>query len=150
MRFHLSCLKLSDAECSFYSANGDSTQKCETCVKKSQTEVSENTPVRSLRSTSVSEIGGKMASPARELAPRLKGNKSLSAQLEAVRLNGVHTISMIENYGDHPSRLSRDSPENLHQILRPVFCMKSPENFLFHNIFNHFKFYNIDIIPFLC
>jgi hypothetical protein len=28
--------------------------------------------------------------------------------------------------------------------------MKCPANFLFHNIFNHFKFYNINIIPFLC
>jgi hypothetical protein len=42
--------------------------------------------------------------------------------------------------GDHPSRLSRDSPENLRQIPLPAFCMKYPANFLFHNIFNHFKF----------
>jgi hypothetical protein len=59
MRFHLSCLKLSDAECSFYTPNGESMLMCETCVKKLRTVRSENTPVRSLRSASASEIGGK-------------------------------------------------------------------------------------------
>jgi hypothetical protein len=44
------------------------------------------------------------------------------------------------NLGWPPSRLSRDSPENLRQIQRPAFCMKCPANLLFHNIFNHFKF----------
>jgi hypothetical protein len=61
MRFHLSCLKFSEAEFSFYTANGESTYKCETCVKKLRTMRSENTPVLSLRSASASEIGGKMA-----------------------------------------------------------------------------------------
>jgi hypothetical protein len=64
-------------------------------VKTLRTVRSENTPVRSLRSASASEIGGKMAFSARELAPQLKGNESLSAQLEAVSLNGVNTNSVI-------------------------------------------------------
>jgi hypothetical protein len=73
-------------------------------VRKLRTVRSENTPVRSLRSASASEIGGKMASPARELSPpQLKGNESLSAQLEAVQLDGVHTrlrtlLKLFSNY----------------------------------------------------
>jgi hypothetical protein len=65
-------------------------------VKKLRTVRSEITLIRSLRSASASEIGREMASPVRVLAAQLEGNETLSAQLEAVRLNGVHTNGMIE------------------------------------------------------
>jgi hypothetical protein len=49
-----------------------------------------------------------MASPARELAPQLKGNESLIAQLEAVRLNGVHNNSTTENLVEMVHKLSEE------------------------------------------
>jgi hypothetical protein len=49
-----------------------------------------------------------MASPARELDSQLKGNESLSAQLEAVRLNGVHPKSMIENLVEMVHKLTEE------------------------------------------
>jgi hypothetical protein len=59
-------------------------------VKQLRTVRDDNTPVRSLRSASVSEIGMKIVSPDRELIlPPLKDSNSLSVQLETVRLNGV-------------------------------------------------------------
>jgi hypothetical protein len=57
------------------------------------------------------------------------------------RMNEMQTrMHPLWGKGDHPSRLARDRPENLRQIPRPAFCKKCPANFLFHNIFNHFKF----------
>jgi hypothetical protein len=49
-----------------------------------------------------------MASPSRELVPQLKGNESLSVQLEAVRLNGIHNNSMIENLIEMVLKLSEE------------------------------------------
>jgi hypothetical protein len=67
MRFHLACLQVSDSEYSFYMSNGESTYKFGTCVKKLRTVRSEDTPIRTLRSASTSELGKKVVSPGREV-----------------------------------------------------------------------------------
>jgi hypothetical protein len=66
-------------------------------VKQLRSVRDENTPVRSLRSASTSEVGKKIVFSDRELVlPPLKDNDSLTVQLETVRLNGVCTKNMIE------------------------------------------------------
>jgi hypothetical protein len=67
---------------------------------------SENTPVRTLKSPSASEVGETSPSLACDLAPQFKGIESLSAQLEAARLNGVCSNSLLENLIEMVLKLS--------------------------------------------
>jgi hypothetical protein len=67
---------------------------------------SENTPVRTLKSPSASEVGVTSPSLESDLAPQFKGIDSLSAQFEAVRLNGVCTNSLLENLIEMVLKLS--------------------------------------------
>jgi hypothetical protein len=66
-------------------ANYESPYKCGAYVKQLRSVRDENNPVRSLRSISTFLIGEKIVSPDRELIPPpVKGNISLSVQLETV------------------------------------------------------------------
>jgi hypothetical protein len=89
-----------------YTANGESSYKCESCAKKLRAVRSENTPVRTLKSPSASKVDETSPSFACDLAPQFKGIESLSAQLEAVRLNGVCSNSLLENLIEMVQKLS--------------------------------------------
>jgi hypothetical protein len=72
-------VNVSNAEYSLYTANGASTYKCETCVKKLWAVRFKNTYVRILRYASASAIGNKTPSPASKLASQFKCSELLSA-----------------------------------------------------------------------
>lgn len=61
-RFHLSCLKLSDMEYSFFMVEGESTYICVLCVVSSRRS-RDKTPIRNLRFASTSELPTKVVSP---------------------------------------------------------------------------------------
>jgi hypothetical protein len=108
-RLHLSCLKMSDTEYTFYMAEGESTFKCAECVKVLRSSRDENTPIRSMRSASTSELHKKLLSPGREvLLPNLKDSDSLSVQIKTVRLNGVNTTNLVENLVEMVLKLSEE------------------------------------------
>jgi hypothetical protein len=66
-------------------ANHESTYKCVACVEKPRSVRDGNTPVRSHKSTLISEIGKKTVVLDRELIlPALKAKDSLSIQQETV------------------------------------------------------------------
>jgi hypothetical protein len=72
-------------------SQGESSYKCAECITAFRSSKDENTPIRSLRSASTSELPKKL-SPERELIlPSLKDPESLSVQIETVQLNGVNT-----------------------------------------------------------
>jgi hypothetical protein len=112
-RYHLSCLKMSDTEFSFFMVDGVSTYKCVSCVLSSRRSGDDSTPIRNLRSASTSELSLKVVSPDREIVlPKLKDTESLIVQFETVRLNGASTHSLVENLVQVVLKLS----ENLHQL----------------------------------
>jgi hypothetical protein len=61
-RFHISCLKLSDMEYSFFMVEGESTYICVLCVVSSRRS-RDKTPIRNLRFASTSELPTKVVSP---------------------------------------------------------------------------------------
>jgi hypothetical protein len=66
-KFQLSYLQVSDRIYTLYTVNGESTYKCGVSVKQLRSLRDQNTPVRSLRSVSTSEIGKKIVSHHGEL-----------------------------------------------------------------------------------
>ena len=108
IRFHLSCLQISDAEYAYYMDSGVSTYKCAECVKLLRVQRNDDTPVKT-RSASASDVPRKVVSPDRSLVipPVFESDKfeALSVQVETVRLNGVCTLYLIESLTDMVTKL---------------------------------------------
>jgi hypothetical protein len=97
-RFHLVCLQVRDTEYAFYMSKDESTYKCGECVKELRTVRNEDTPIRTLRSASTSELEKKVVSPGRDLMlPEIANVELVSIQLETIRLNSVCTNNLIES-----------------------------------------------------
>jgi hypothetical protein len=90
-------------------SNGDSTYKSGKCVKKLRTMRNEDTPIRTLRSASTSELGKNVVCPGRELMlPEIANEESISVQLETVRLNSVNTNNLVETLIQMVAKLSEE------------------------------------------
>lgn len=59
----LAWLKMTETEYSFFIAKGESTFKCEECVKVLCSSRGENTPIGSMQSALTSEFSKKLLSP---------------------------------------------------------------------------------------
>jgi hypothetical protein len=104
--FHLACLQVSDTEYAFYMSNGESTNKRGACVKEQRTVRNEDTPTRTLRFASTSDLEKKVISPGRDLIlPEIANVESISVQLETIRLISVCTNNLIESLIQVVSRL---------------------------------------------
>jgi hypothetical protein len=69
----------------------------------------EDTPTRTLRSASTSELEKKVVSPGRDLIiPEIANMESISVQLETLRLNSVCTNNLIESLIQMVSKLSEE------------------------------------------
>jgi hypothetical protein len=62
-RFHLACLKMNDAEYSFFMSEGESTYKYAACFKELGSVRDENSSLRNLRSSFTTDIPKKVLSP---------------------------------------------------------------------------------------
>jgi hypothetical protein len=101
---------MSDTEYTFYMAERESTFKYAECILRSSRD--ENTPIRSMRSASTSELPKLLLSPDRELVlQNLKDADSLSVQIETERLNGVNTTNHVNNLIQMVLKLSKEVQE---------------------------------------
>jgi hypothetical protein len=90
-------------------SNGESTYKCGACVKEVRTLRKRDTPIRTLRSASTSELEKKVVYPGRDLIlPEIANMESISVQLETLRLNSVCTNNLIDSLIQMVSKLSEE------------------------------------------
>jgi hypothetical protein len=96
-------------EYAFYMSNGESTYKCGAYVKELHTVRNEDTPIRTLRSASTSDLEKKVVSPGRDLIiPEIANVESISVQLETIYPNSVFTNNLIESLIQVVSKLSEE------------------------------------------
>jgi hypothetical protein len=105
VRIHCVCLQLQEAEQATVTATGEYVYKCNARAKSSGSSSNDKARAKSPESLSHHEGGTSCALPNEEASSLII---SVSAQLEAVRLNGQCTIQPVESLVDMVSKLPKE------------------------------------------
>ena len=115
VRYHLSCVNISEAEYSCLMVNGESTYKCTSCIKNLRSLRRDDTPVKTRSAaTEISEAVSplKIISPDRvlELPPIFEDGKYEASMvlLETIRLNSQSAVDILKTLLDLVHKLNDD------------------------------------------